>query len=669
MATDLERMVISLEARTRAFENEMKRARNITDRQMRAIEKRTENMTKRVGKMMSSLGGGLSMARGGIGGVLAALGVRDLSRFADSFTKAQNALRVTGLEGERLETTFNEIAAIAQRTAAPLEAMSQLYGRLAASQKELHVTTPEMLRFTETVGEALKVQGTSAQEASGALLQLAQAMGGGIVRAEEFNSVNEGMRPLLQAAADGMEEAGGSVAKLRQFVVDGKVSSEAFFRAIQAGSANMAGKSRAAVETYGQAWQRVENAITLAVGKSNELANAQGAISRFADAVIEDISKIPGQFATTVREIEAVINLLNSLRGAAAAAVNRSRESSAQGLEQTRGEIDALRAKLDEHRATNNRALMGDIERRLKDAEARRDALAESVREANRAAGLGRGSDAPAVPRPTGPAPIDPDRMERPVRPIRAADYPGTGDGKKGKRERLNEYEREVAQIQERTRALEAERQTVGKSAGDVAKAEAAFRLLEAAKAANVAITPTLMQDIESIASKYGEMTTRLEEAEMAMESSRQAMQDFSDLAQDGLSTFIGDLRRGKSAAEALEGALERVVDRLIDMSLDSLINPNGAGLGRLFGSLFQPLGPALASGGYVRGPGTGRSDSIPARLSNGEYVVNAAATARHRHLLDAINSGRLQGFANGGFVFAPGGDHGSEGGFGKVLS
>lgn len=48
----------------------------------------------------------------------------------------------------------------------------------------------------------------------------------------------------------------------------------------------------------------------------------------------------------------------------------------------------------------------------------------------------------------------------------------------------------------------------------------------------------------------------------------------------------------------------------------------------------------ALADGGYVKGRGTARSDSIDARLSNGEYVVNAAATSRHRALLDLINGG-----------------------------
>jgi len=53
-----------------------------------------------------------------------------------------------------------------------------------------------------------------------------------------------------------------------------------------------------------------------------------------------------------------------------------------------------------------------------------------------------------------------------------------------------------------------------------------------------------------------------------------------------------------------------------------------------------------MATGGKVVGPGTGRSDSIPAMLSNGEFVVNASATSRNRGLLESINR---TGFKNGG--------------------
>ena len=56
------------------------------------------------------------------------------------------------------------------------------------------------------------------------------------------------------------------------------------------------------------------------------------------------------------------------------------------------------------------------------------------------------------------------------------------------------------------------------------------------------------------------------------------------------------------------------------------------------------------ATGGYITGPGTGTSDSIPAMISNGEFVVNAAQTAKHLPMLHAINRG-VQGFAAGGVV------------------
>jgi hypothetical protein len=58
-----------------------------------------------------------------------------------------------------------------------------------------------------------------------------------------------------------------------------------------------------------------------------------------------------------------------------------------------------------------------------------------------------------------------------------------------------------------------------------------------------------------------------------------------------------------------------------------------------------------LADGGRVSGPGTSRSDSIPAMLSAGEYVVNAAEAGKHAQLLEAINSGKLKHFAAGGPV------------------
>lgn len=76
------------------------------------------------------------------------------------------------------------------------------------------------------------------------------------------------------------------------------------------------------------------------------------------------------------------------------------------------------------------------------------------------------------------------------------------------------------------------------------------------------------------------------------------------------------------------------------------------------FGSIFSLFGGGFASGGYVSGPGTSTSDSIPARLSAGEYVIRADAVRRvGRNFLDNINGLKsMPAMANGTLAFADGG-------------
>jgi hypothetical protein len=63
-----------------------------------------------------------------------------------------------------------------------------------------------------------------------------------------------------------------------------------------------------------------------------------------------------------------------------------------------------------------------------------------------------------------------------------------------------------------------------------------------------------------------------------------------------------------------------------------------------------------FAPGGQVFGQGGPRSDKIPAMLSNGEYVVNAAATARALPLLNALNYGVTQANGPAGTLIGGGG-------------
>lgn len=155
------------------------------------------------------------------------------------------------------------------------------------------------------------------------------------------------------------------------------------------------------------------------------------------------------------------------------------------------------------------------------------------------------------------------------------------------------------------------------------------------------------------------ELVTAIETERTALQQLETALDNAKGLAKDFLGGLLSDLRSGVDGATALANAFGRLADRLLDMALDALVNNLFSNLmgglgGGLFGGLlgFNQGGVVeAATGGYIRGPGTGTSDSIPARLSNGEFVVRASETAKHRDLLEAINAGQVPAFATGGIV------------------
>ncbi|WP_275629026.1 phage tail length tape measure family protein [Pseudomonas sp. 273] len=110
-------------------------------------------------------------------------------------------------------------------------------------------------------------------------------------------------------------------------------------------------------------------------------------------------------------------------------------------------------------------------------------------------------------------------------------------------------------------------------------------------------------------------------------------------LANAALSSTLQAAEVAKAATTG--GAIATAMTPAAGMaSIASFGGAAAAGLAAMTAALpkmFSLIG--FADGGFVSGPGTSRSDSIPAMLSNGEFVVNAAATRRNRALLEAINS------------------------------
>ncbi|MCF1474608.1 phage tail tape measure protein [Agrobacterium vitis] len=271
MATDLEKLVVQLSADIKGYQREMQKAANVTSSQARAIENRLKQMDGRFSAL------GTSMARGliaPIAGISAALTVDSVIHYADAWTSAKNSLAVAGVVGVSQVSVLDQIYNSAQRNAAPIGAMADLFGKAAQSGDALGASQADLLKFTDGVGTALKIEGKSATQAQGALTQLGQLLGSTRVQAEEFNSVNEGARPILIAVANGLSAAGGSVSKLKQLVNDGKVSNQEFFQSFLKGLPTIQGMAANATQTIEQGVTKVNNAFTRYIGQTDESLGA-----------------------------------------------------------------------------------------------------------------------------------------------------------------------------------------------------------------------------------------------------------------------------------------------------------------------------------------------------------------------------------------------------------
>ena len=210
----------------------------------------------------------VSLLQRGLRALGAAFTITEAIRAIDSYTRMENQLKILGYSQEQVADGMEKLYGIAQKSRAPYEQIVNLYGKMGQAAGELGKSEAEMLRFTELTGKALAVQGTSGNEARGVLIQITQAMGEGIVRAQEWNSMVENARPLLLAAARGMEEAGGSVSKLRQIMLDGRLTSEAFFDAVIKGGGQLDEQFARTVPTIGQGLTLVYNAMQRFLGQS-----------------------------------------------------------------------------------------------------------------------------------------------------------------------------------------------------------------------------------------------------------------------------------------------------------------------------------------------------------------------------------------------------------------
>lgn len=245
---------------------------------------RLEASVNRTERSISSMEGTMSSLTGVAKGLLAALSVQQVGAYAqawqDMSNKLSNAVRDSVPPFETLADVTNRVFDIAQKTRSGLDATATLYARLERSTRSYGVSVEDLTRLTTIINQGFVVSGASAEEASNAIIQLAQGMASGALRGEEFNSVNDQGNRLMIALADSL---GVGIGELRNMAAQGKLTTDVIVNGLLSQGDSIGREFAKTTSTISQSLEIAGNNVARFFGEN---ATVKTGVKIFSDSVI-----------------------------------------------------------------------------------------------------------------------------------------------------------------------------------------------------------------------------------------------------------------------------------------------------------------------------------------------------------------------------------------------
>jgi tape measure domain-containing protein len=267
-------IVIELLAKTGSFETDTKRAES----SLRRLQKTSTDVTASLRGLAASFGLGFSVV--------------GLVNLTDQYTKLTAQLKLSTSSLKEFNDAFASVQRIANTSQTDINAVATLYARLGQTFKGTGVAQQEIADIAETVSLALKVSGSSAQEASSAMLQLSQAFGSGVLRGEEFNAIAEAAPELLRQVA---RQLGVNYGELRQLAKDGQITSDVLRKAFTDKAYIDSLRANAKeVQTVSGAITVLKNNLETLVGEYNSASGATNTLTKIILTLANNLNILAG---------------------------------------------------------------------------------------------------------------------------------------------------------------------------------------------------------------------------------------------------------------------------------------------------------------------------------------------------------------------------------------
>ena len=259
----------------------------------------------------------MNAVKGVVGAYLTIESVKGVLNASDELVTTTARLDMMNDGLQTTDELVKMVYASAQNARGEFGAMADVVARFGNNAGDAFGSTEEVVAFANLIQKQMTIAGASTQEASNAMLQLSQALGSGVLRGDELNSIFEQAPNLIQSIADYLDVP---IGKIREMAQEGQLSADVVKAAIFASADEINAKFDQMPMTWGQVWTSMQNSALMAfqpvLNKINELSNneqflvfvenATGMMATLATYILSFFETM-GSIATFVSENWSVI--------------------------------------------------------------------------------------------------------------------------------------------------------------------------------------------------------------------------------------------------------------------------------------------------------------------------------------------------------------------------
>ncbi|UAN49919.1 phage tail tape measure protein [Serratia sp. JSRIV002] len=354
----LRELIIKISANSSSFQSEIARASRMGadyHRTMTQGNRQAANATRQSQRALADLNGQLATVRGSAlamaGAFAGAFATGNLIAMADNWNSLNARVKLATTSAQDFSIAQTELMRISQYTGSTFESNASLFSKASSSLREYGYTTKDILSLTEALSTGLQVSGASAADTESTITQLSQALGRGVLRGQDFNSVAQSGGRIMKALADGL---GVAQKDLKGLADAGELTNPKIVPALISQLGQLRKEYETMPNSVSAASTRINNAFMQWIGGQNQATGTTAALSGILDGLAKNIDTVALSLGAlvSVGAVRYFGGMVSSVGSATAGMVSAYRGEVALASAQVRGtQVATARARAAEYRA------------------------------------------------------------------------------------------------------------------------------------------------------------------------------------------------------------------------------------------------------------------------------------------------------------------------------